>query len=81
MFIQNFTQLVRLLIHLTKYNILFEFYSEHIKVINKLKNTVINSLTLCTIDYKLNMKVIVTVDLFIISVGFYLKQEYSNNYC
>ncbi|EJC97605.1 uncharacterized protein FOMMEDRAFT_98445, partial [Fomitiporia mediterranea MF3/22] len=76
----NFTQLTRLLIHLTKHNVLFEFCSEHIVVIDKLKDTVINSPALCAINYELDIEVIVTVDSSIISVGFYLRQEHLNSY-
>jgi hypothetical protein len=73
-FIQNFAHRAAALIQLTCQDIPFEFGDKQIAVQNDLKDALLNSPALRTIDYTSPAPLILSVDTSHITVGFFLAQ-------
>jgi hypothetical protein len=80
-FIHNFAKHATALINLTCKDIPFKFRSEHIAAQEDLKQALIHSPTICTIDYTSNAPIILSIDTSHIAVSFFLSQCDPENPC
>ena len=73
-FIKGFAFLVRLLVHLTKKGVAFQFDAKEQDAMAALKTAIVESPALRPLDYKCDREVILAVDSSIIGVGYILSQ-------
>jgi RNase H-like domain found in reverse transcriptase len=74
-FIKDFAMHAKLLVHLTRKNIPFEFAEEQVMAMEKLKMFVQNCLAIKAIDYESEEEVTLAVDSSWMAVGFVLSQQ------
>ncbi|KIK13107.1 hypothetical protein PISMIDRAFT_18225, partial [Pisolithus microcarpus 441] len=74
-FIKDFAKHAHPLVELTKKDIPFEFGDEHRAAMEYLKDTIVASPALCSIDYNSALPVILAVDTLNVAVGYILMQE------
>ena len=73
-FIKNFVMHAKLLVQLTGKDVEFKFREEHLLAMEKLKLLVRNSMAIRAINYMLQKKVVLAVDLSWMAVSFILSQ-------
>ena len=74
-FIRNFSQLARPLVMLTRKNSVFQFGSEHLGAMDKLKSAAAVAPAIRPLDYSCDRPIILGVDSSKYAVGYFLAQE------
>ena len=80
-FIRNFMAIARPVVGLTCKSVPFEWGDAQRDAMNRLKDEIIKSPTLCRLNYESGREVVLTVDTLVIAVGFILSQEGEDGKC
>jgi hypothetical protein len=79
--IKNYSSIAHLLVDLTRKGVLFSWQEQHAQAMQSLKNTIVQSSALISINYTADHAIYLSVNLSIHGMGWILTQDCSDGHC